>query len=337
MGWKDAKCQTLDFEPLDKDVIGYNAIVTTESASAGAAIVQGTGGVWHMWVTEIAKNCGYPSWKTNSMISYASSTSLAGPYAKKDDLFGPFASTPKAVKAPSGEYVLYISAFVDPLSQRVDANADTNVCDCSITHPNKRLYAKMWTWCNETRTDVTEATYMTWTKTPSDLTSYSPFVRIYQPEDHLQTLHAMYSPLILPERKYLISEYRWKCPKNIFRGEPSTYEFFGANIFGTNFMSAKDGLEDPSLYRDPNGVFHAFIVNRIGGYSILHAYSTDFTTWTSTGTAYANSLAFTDNTQGVFPACVRPFAVMDMITGSLKAFTTACAIGVSLAAGTYSS
>ena len=64
------------------------------------------------------------------------------------------------------------------------------------------------------------------------------------------------------------------------------------------------GLEDPFLYRDRRGIFHAVFHNQIedddqrlcGG----HAFSEDGKKWTFTGTAWSNRVPFDDGTHYAF-------------------------------------
>ena len=69
-------------------------------------------------------------------------------------------------------------------------------------------------------------------------------------------------------------------------------------LFPNTTVLPADGVEDPFVYVDEDGVFHAVFHNQIendderlsGG----HAFSVDGIAWTFTGTSWSNKVAFAD-------------------------------------------
>jgi len=95
------------------------------------------------------------------------------------------------------------------------------------------------------------------------------------------------------------------------------------------------GLEDPFVYRDGKGIFHAVFHNQIeadderlcGG----HAYSTDgISNWTFSGTAWSNKVHFDDGTEYSFSRRERPHLVFGDVAAPhrITALTTGVQYGV---------
>jgi hypothetical protein len=88
---------------------------------------------------------------------------------------------------------------------------------------------------------------------------------------------------------HLVTASNWKVPDS-YVGQWTT------PLFPNRTVVPDAGLEDPMLYRDHRGIFHAVFHNQIeaddeklcGG----HAYSVDGVTWTFTGTSWGSRVQY---------------------------------------------
>ena len=85
---------------------------------------------------------------------------------------------------------------------------------------------------------------------------------------------------------------------------------FDEMLFPDTRLVPSAGVEDPFLYQDVSGVFHAVFHNQIQDDDErlcgAHAYSTDGISWTFTGTAWGNTVHFDDGSSYAFSRRERP-------------------------------
>jgi len=82
-------------------------------------------GKYHMWASEIDRHCGIHRWVSQSIVVHAVSD---GPpkwkFERKETVFGIFSHEPIVARAPTGEYVLFITHYPGD-------DADTPICNCT--------------------------------------------------------------------------------------------------------------------------------------------------------------------------------------------------------------
>ena len=114
-GWRGDDCGVLDLLPVEKPLSpAYGKMPTVDQqglASWGASVIQDPDGkTWHMYVAEMALQCGLTGWYRNSIIVHATAPNAFGPYTRKDEILTYFAHEPVIVPLPKsqgGGYLLY--------------------------------------------------------------------------------------------------------------------------------------------------------------------------------------------------------------------------------------
>jgi hypothetical protein len=251
-GWKGDACATLDLLPLNKSKWGYNEIpdkVRTEFkkprffchavslsmcpqvGSWGGTVAKDAAGIYHMFVSEIANECGMNSWERNSQVRHATSTSPEGPYSPKSMLFGPFAHEPKVVVAPTGEFVLYFTARV--VGGNVTAQAN-GVCDCRTSA------AARWLSCGQASAGSADPTWMTYTSTPDDDASWSTPELIIDPFEY-DSIDTNFSPVILPDGSLKVNRPQTQTRNRVTQAPNARFFFRVCLVVQQDFLTFPNG------------------------------------------------------------------------------------------------
>lgn len=122
---------------------------------------------------------------------------------------------------------------------------------------------------------------------------------------------------------HLVTAGHWKDPSS-YTGRWRTMLFPNTTILPSS------GVEDPFVYVDRAGIFHAVFHNQeedddeklCGG----HAYSQDGLQWTFTGAAWGNTVEFGDGTSYSFSRRERPHLVFDA-SATIVGLTTGVQFG----------
>ena len=227
----------------------------------------------------------------------------------------PFAHEPNANRGPKGEFILFWS----------ENHYDMPLCNCSDgSTPGD---------C-KTPDDPMYYTYMSFSNTPNG--PWSNPVAILGPKRHMDT---NFSPVILKNGS-LVGFSRWAVGDVPFSGgrmhlvvasnwkDPTTYIESPHDVF-QNLTNG--GCEDPFLYLDKNGYYHAILHNlypNFYGYNCGgHAFSKDGLQWTYGGRAYGNTVQFTDGNSFVFSRRERPHLVFAEDDVTPVALTTSAQYG----------
>eukprot|EP00935_MAST-01C_sp_MAST-1C-sp1_P001890 g1890.t1 len=318
-GWVGARCGVLDLRPVDRTKLGYRAVhvdskakTRTNVSSWGAPVLfDDKSKKWHGWASEMLEGCGINAWETNSQVVHIVSDSPLGPFERKEVVWPAFAHEPDVVRGPQGEWVMLFSAFPYNTS-----GLDAHVCrNCSNG------------------------------ATPAPKTPGCPFQR-GEPAALRHPFRQMMAIAPSPEGPWdkrlveipqLTTAWDWNTALTInadgsavalIRGgmvwhasnysEPSSWHAVGGEPEGPQWKCNGRGVEDPYVYRGPDGVFHA-LAHAFSPFFGVHAFSdapltrnwTDGTPmeWTITSAAYGNNVSFTDGSSFAFSRRERPHLV----------------------------
>ena len=104
--WHGQQCSTLNLLPARRGA-GLN---TTDDggpiSSWGGTVTKGDDGLFHMFVAQFTRHCGFKQWDTNSRIVHAVANEADGSYEVKHQVWPVFAHNPAVVRAPGGEWVM---------------------------------------------------------------------------------------------------------------------------------------------------------------------------------------------------------------------------------------
>ncbi len=105
-GWTGPRCGRADLLPLDYS--RRNGYQNATAASWGGRPVRGDDGRWHLFGTEIARECPLILFMNNSQVVRAESDHPAGPYVRQEVVLPPFHHNPQIVgPTPDGHYLLF--------------------------------------------------------------------------------------------------------------------------------------------------------------------------------------------------------------------------------------
>ena len=90
VGWTGATCADLDLDPEAVVLYGTgsDAAADTSSWGGGPPAYDPATGKYHLFVSELAGNCGMGTWDRGSQAAHAVSSSELGPYKRVDLAIG---------------------------------------------------------------------------------------------------------------------------------------------------------------------------------------------------------------------------------------------------------
>ena len=303
--WTGDRCQKLALKAV---VRGSGLNITDQNGQATSTwggAVQFSDGKYHMWASEMLGYCGINSWTTNSHIIHAESASLDSPFVKTGEVWPAFAHEPNVVRAPTGEYVAYFTSS--------SPGAPT---------------PKPCTTCKDGKTPVTcpggaagnGPTYMSVSfKGPAGPWS-SPSI-LFSAQANFTNMDTNLAVTINDDGSvigigrtggsptgiiaHLVTASNWR--------DPASYKMHEEMLFENTTLVDASGVEDPFVYVDKSGIFHAIFHSQIesdderlcGG----HAYSADGNSWHFTGTSWSNRVTFEDGSTYAFSRRERPHFV----------------------------
>lgn len=301
--WRGAACDELSLLPAShSDPLGYRGHHTKGGrvTSWGGSVIIGDDGEYHMYAAQIEGNCGMNVWLSNSRVIHATSPDPATtPFTFSDspsDVVAPrFAHEPIAVRAPTGEYVVYYTAVLPP--GKLPVNGPHGVGQFCTGCVDGNSQSSCGTDSNRNAT-INLPTYMVYSHSPGGPWSTPvmiPGTDVFADSNFAPAIRKDGS-LVALARHNIYNATDWK--------RPSTYTVIG---------TWNDKGEDPFVWVDAHGVLHNIVhVRRPQTYG-LHYYSDDNgATWTAaTGHAYEWTLNFTDGSSVAYGCRERPHIVQN--------------------------
>eukprot|EP01061_Rhynchopus_euleeides_P015551 TRINITY_DN2650_c0_g1_i1.p1 TRINITY_DN2650_c0_g1~~TRINITY_DN2650_c0_g1_i1.p1 ORF type:complete len:474 (+),score=194.63 TRINITY_DN2650_c0_g1_i1:320-1741(+) len=301
VGWGGPRCQELQLLPAVKGA-GYNKSAEHISSWGGTVLMDkkntNNDTKYHMYIAEMEEHCGLNSWVVNSVLTHAQSTKGAdGPYEKKAVLSGAFSHEPNAMMGPNGEFAMFYSYYnySVPLCQCEDGSTPPG-CDGPVLQVRQEVLAYSETPEGPFKTCVVwEDRAKNPPLTPTDDTnlagvvlSNGSFIGMMRHwDDGFGSV------------MHLVTAQDWKnC---------SGYTIQQALLFPQLPLA---GAEDPFVYLDCKGRFHAIFHNKSPGNADAvvgaHAYSENGLDWIFAGSIYDNVVHNADGTTDVFSRRERP-------------------------------
>ena len=105
--WTDANCSRLSLLPA-KPIAQQGFSGDTNTSSWGGSIIQGDGATYHLFAAEIAGGCGMQAFSTNSRCVHATSSTVDGPFVRRDVVEDAFCHGASATYDPAaGRWVFF--------------------------------------------------------------------------------------------------------------------------------------------------------------------------------------------------------------------------------------
>ena len=105
-GWHGPQCSSLRLAPVPRGS-GFHRL--PNASTWGGSVVRGNDGRLYMYASEMVGHCGIDSWDRNSRIVLASADNVTAPFVFEKELWAVFSHEPAAIRAPSGEYVVFFT------------------------------------------------------------------------------------------------------------------------------------------------------------------------------------------------------------------------------------
>eukprot|EP01084_Bolivina_argentea_P171025 296309_1 len=328
-GWTGYHCQQLNLQKATKGT-GYHI---TNDNNSGKPTSSWGGGVlvdqkdtnndtkYHMFLAEFDNHCGVNSWTINSVVTHARSTKgYNSAYQRVDVIHQHFATEPDAIYGPNGEFVIYYATYdYGNFSECHCVDGSTNKT-CKI--PNPALFVE----------------YMEYSINGPGGPWSEPIVIFSNRSGTIlkQTDDTNLAGIILKNHTFI----------GMFRVGHWNTDGSEVHLVVSNDWKNSDkyviddtilfpqlvpiATEDPFLYRDCDGGYHAIFHNmsptRIvhpGG----HAFSVDGLNWIYAGYIYTNKVEYTDGSTFTFSRRERPHFIFADDVCSPIALTTGVQYG----------
>jgi hypothetical protein len=295
-GWRGARCGELALLPVDAAAPGLRATDAggRNVSTWGAPMLRDEAtGLWHAWPSEMQRGCGLNSWKTNSHIVHYTAASPGGPWARGAEAFPAFAHEPGVVRGPAGELVMIFSSFA--LANASDA--------CTACANGVTLALAQKGGCGPDAAHGFKT-----------LLAVAPgFGAPWGAPLELHRLNAQWdwntAAAIQPNGSavaLLRGGFAWAA--GAYADAAAWAPAGGAPGMGVPLPDAN--IEDPFVYRDARGRFHAILhamdVGDDPSFCGGHAFSADGVAWTYTGFAFGNVANYSDGTARAFSRRERP-------------------------------
>ena len=335
--WRGPRCSTMNLLPPQR-LSGLRTVDNGRNTSSwgGSVIYAPEDKQWHMYAAEMVHHCGIDSWMENSRIIHAVSATALGEYTRAGQVFPPFAHEPDVIRDENGNYVLFYT-------RRMHAPNSTQVpCHCSDgSTPHSTCTGAKYQWDHD-------PTYYAVATTPWGPWTNQTMILAAQPEvdNNFAAVILANGSLVGFKRRYVTSPE----PPAVGNGsrlhlvtatdwrDPATYVARTEELFPA---MADMGAEDPFLYMDAKGRFHAVVHNMnpcpqwpcpavAGG----HAFSEDGVQWHYSGVAFNSSGYFDDGTPFSFSRRERPHVIQGS-QRELLAVTSGVQYGMANGDATY--
>ena len=241
----------------------------------------------------MVNECGLNSWRTNSQLVHATAAAPGGPWVRQGVVQSVFAHEADVVRGPSGEWVMVWSAYGLPNASDRCTNCSQGTtsplyprggCGPNAMHPFKQMMA------------VANNPNGPWTafEIPKLSTGWDWNLAIAIRGDG-SAVGLIRAGMVWSAKQY---------------ANASSWEAVGGDPEGPG-LPDNDNVEDPFLWMDKKGRFHAIFHNmepstHQTSYCGIHAFSDGGDVWTSGGWAYGDAIIFTDGTNFSFSRRERP-------------------------------
>eukprot|EP01084_Bolivina_argentea_P227851 384905_1 len=363
-GWSGIKCEILNLLPITKGTGYYDINNTYNMSSWGGSVITDENSNYHMLLSQFDNHCGVNSWVTNSRTVHAIAKDKMNAYNSKYEYINtlqiPFNNNTKymsseinIIQSPNGgEYIIYYTGYnYSDYSECECFDGSTGPKQCASNYPPPYRFIEYMQFKNNI-SDINEI----WSEPqiiPTCNCIYNNIQNI-QCNVTVSVCDSVLSGIITKNKDEFIGILRtWN--RSYPAGERSQlYPMYASNwkdnntyvTYSNNLLFPQlitHGTEDPFVYVDCNGGYHALFHNmspnniNISYYSGGHAYSLDGMNWTYSGLAYTSYVEFEDGTNFIFSRRERPHLIFDNDKCTPIALTTGSQYGGQFGDATYTS
>eukprot|EP00035_Acanthoeca_spectabilis_P012030 m.212904 g.212904 ORF g.212904 m.212904 type:complete len:440 (+) comp15507_c0_seq2:412-1731(+) len=306
--WTGAHCSQFIIAPSPPGGAGIYG-VSPNVSSWGGSVIQWSDGKFHLFVAEMADGCGMVEWDTNSFVRHAVSDTINGTYVKQDIAAVYWAHNPQVIEFEGDLYLFHIGNASGSTVRHCNSE-DPLAAHGSIAgaqQMNRRRFDP-----HAAVIETAKSPFGPWTRLPDGplCDNPSPWVMANG------TLLMMCSRSVGSAAGK--SGPHWRLYSAPSPRGPWTH----VNEIYPDVNVTDHGTEDPFLWQDPSGNFHALAHGGPpGGASAQpshkcaqHAFSRDGITWGwSPEPPYSSTINYTDGSSFSFASAERPKLVLDSV------------------------
>ena len=323
--WSGGDCGVLRLLPTKKKN-GYHNVAERTASWGGSIHKDPASEAWYMFAAEFVNHCPLDNWSPNSrVVRTVSKQGPLGPYSFDTELLPTFHHNPNVKLTADGKYVMFVigrgcnktvqCGGANPLAEAAELSACYEPHDTAPGNMESGISAYIAPAIDSPFARIGKG-YILGSNPPAmwnaDTTNPGPLI------------HANQSVLMM----YRGCGNQCKPPEEL--GLASAPSYLSSNYTRLNGDRPICGgaslceTEDPFLYQDPRGHYHAMLhyVGPGGGFSCTpprdgclvgsHAYSRDGLSWTFSKTiAYNTTVHYDDGTSEVFDRRERPQLVLE--------------------------
>ena len=298
-------CSTLALLPASR-TSGLHSLDGGRNTSSwgGSVLLDEATGLWHMFASELTAHCGIDSWTYNSRVVHATSASGVGRFERDEEFAGVFSHEPTAVRDPTTrEWAVFFTSSVPSGRALCNCSDGSSTAACEGRPKYGQQGPTVVSWAASPAGPWSAPLQLFSEGAREADTNLAPFIFANGSLLGIWRTHPGAAPGSIP---HLVRAAHWK--------NASSYAWDSAPMLPLS-LPEDVGLEDPHLYRDARGafhaLFHAFSLNAsaaagdFGG----HAFSPDGWAWTWSGLCFDSKGAFDDGTSFDFRGRQRPHLV----------------------------
>ena len=308
--WGDVDCSKLQFLPAPisscGDACAYHAMDPRNTSWGGSVIRGGDDGRYYMAAAEMHGGCGLNTWQTNSQVAIAvSDDGPLGPYTKQQVAVQPWAHNPQIVRAATGEYLIFSlgNGTAHGRMKRCGGGTTRAGAQQPPAPPMRDFLATHTSASAGTATVANKSVgfvihYATSLAGPWK--AHTATIPNFRGQDNMGNWNP--APVVLPDGTIRVMVHTDPAPwageviveaRNGWRGP---YE----RITGDVMSYCTRCQEDPFMWRDPRGRWHALLHKMFDppgrspipspGWSGGHIYSRDGLTWSHVQRCYSTNV-----------------------------------------------
>lgn len=297
--WRGPTCTQLNLLPANRS----EGLHQASFASWGGLPVE-EDGKYHLFFADFTRHCGLGTWGTNSQLARAVSDTPAGPYKKVEVVAEPFHHNPTIARAPDGTLVLMSIGNGSSGAGRIPPPAAQNNCteqgqvgllgDPALAGTITMRYSKsvLGPWTLATAVSLEPGPTGSW----DDFVT-NPSIYFFPNGTGLMAYRG--GPCL--SRKDSCNAHHcaiatassWNLPFHRIGDQPAWSE----------------QTEDPGIFRDARGNFHA-LTHLFDGGPGGHSFSEDGLSWTFAGQAYDFEVIWEDGSKEQLARRERPQVLM---------------------------
>ena len=299
-------CSALALQPAVRGAGLHTVDGGRNTSSWGGSVLQDEAtGLWHMFASEITEHCGIASWTFNSRVVHATSPTPLGRFVRDAEFSGVFSHEPTAVRDPTTkEWAVFYTSLIPSGRPLCNCSDGSSTAACKALQKFGKQGPTFVAWAPSPTGPWSPPLQLLSEGAREGDTNLAPYIF---PNGSLVGIWRTHPGAVPGSIPHLVTAGHWKNASSyVWRSEPLLPLRLPEDV----------GLEDPHIYRDARGAFHAlFHAFSLNGSTLAerdfggHAFSEDGLSWSWGGLAFGSSGTYSDGAPFHFLGRQRPHLV----------------------------